>query len=391
MSDNGMKSPAPSVPVRVLHVTNWYPNEDNPHEATFIQEYIDALAPHGRHDVVHVQVRSNRGRFRVRFGRRSKRERFLLADVPWAESRLVEWLTMLLLLVARLWVGRRWWDVVQSHIAYPLLSHRRIFRLLFGRQLVLCEHWSAYRFGFHLPVDSRARRRMIRMFHPGFPIIAVSNALAADIRAFCEGVDLRIICIPNVVRPEVFRCLEGSVRSSDPSTFLMVANWSRIKQPFLVLEAAVLLLPEHPQLKLRIVGEGHQSADMRKFVAKNNLDAHVKFLGPLSKLEIAAEMRRSSALLHPSAYETFSVVCAEALCCGTPVIASNVGAVPEVVGTDGILVENTVIAWQKALDDFIREPLRLNHMEVSKRALLKFSPESVATSALPVLAEASAA
>lgn len=385
-----MTSLSPPVSVPVLHVTNWYPNVDNPHEATFVQEYIDALAAYGRHDVVHVQVRSNSGRFRVRFGRRSERERFLLADVPWAESRLVEWVTVLLLFIARLWVGRRWWNVVQAHVAYPLLSHRGIFRFLFGRQLVLCEHWSAYRFGFHLPVDSRARRRMVRIFQPGFPIIAVSNALAADIRAFCAGIDLRIVRIPNVVRPEVFHCMESSVRSRAPWTFLMVANWSRIKQPFLVLEAAVLLLPQHPNLKFRIVGEGHQSIEMRDFVTKNNLNAHVAFLGPLSKSEIAAEMRRSSALLHPSAYETFSVVCAEALCCGTPVIASNVGAVPEVVGTDGILVENTVAAWRKAIDDFIREPLRFNRPEVSKKALQKFSPEAVAASALAVLVEASA-
>ena len=170
----------------------------------------------------------------------------------------------------------------------------------------------------------------------------------------------------------------------------MVANWSRIKQPFLVLEAIVLLLPRYPRLRLRIVGRGHQSAEMRDFVAKNNLDAHVAFLGPLSKMEIATEMQRSSALLHPSTYETFSVVCAEALCCGTPVIASNVGAVPEVVGTDGLLVENTVAAWRKALEDFIRVPLPFNRQEVSKRALLKFSPESIAALALAVLAQARA-
>lgn len=376
--------------VRALHVTNWYPNEDNPHEATFVQEYIDALAAHDRHDVVHVQVRSNSGRFRIRCGRRSERERFLLADVPWPESRLVEWTTVLLLFIARLWVGRRWWDVVQTHIAYPLLCHRGIFRFLFGRKLVLCEHWTAYRFGFHLPVNSAARHRMIRMFRPSIPIIAVSDALAADIQEFCAGVDLRIVRIPNVVRPDIFRCTGISERSRDQWTFLMVAHWGRVKLPFLVLEAFALLLPRYPHLRLRIVGHGLQSAEMKEFAAKNNLDACVAFLGALPKSEIAEEMRRSSALLHPSAYETFSVVCAEALCCGTPVIASNVGAVPEVVGTDGILVENTVAAWRKAIDDFIREPLRFNRQEVSKRALQKFGPEAVAASAIAVLAEAKA-
>ena len=66
------------------------------------------------------------------------------------------------------------------------------------------------------------------------------------------------------------------------------------------------------------------------------------------------------------------------------------GAVPEVVGTDGILVENTVAAWRKAIDDFIREPMRFNRPEVSHRALQKFSPEAVAASAFAVLADAKA-
>jgi L-malate glycosyltransferase len=374
--------------VRALHVTNWYPNVDNPHEATFIQEYVDALSAHGRHDVVHVQVRSNSERFRFRIGRRSKRERYVLADVPWAESRLVEWVTVLLLLIARLWVGWRWWDVVQAHIAYPLLSHRRIFRLLFGRQLVLCEHWTAYRFGFHLPAKSRARDRMRGMFHPSFPIIVVSDALAADIRAFCADSRLNIIRIPNVVRPDIFHCVDSG-RSRDPVTFLMVAHWGRVKLPFLVLEAFVVLLAKHPHISLRIVGHGHQSEEMKAFVVAREISAQVTFLGALSKPEIATEMRRSSALLHPSRYETFSVVCAEALCCGIPVIASNVGAVSEVVGSDGTLVDNTSAAWLKAIDDFIQDPPVVNPSSISSRALLRFSPEAVSASALAVLAQAS--
>ncbi len=382
---------APSIPeaVNVLHVTNWYPNESNPHEATFVQEYIDALAAHGgRHDVVHVQVRSNSGRFRMRFGRRSERERYVIADVPWPESRKVEWLTVLLLIIARLWIGGRWWDVVQAHIAYPLLSHRGIFRFLFGRRLALCEHWTAYRFGFHLPVESAAHRRMIRMFDARMPVVVVSRALAADIRTFCAGMNLNIHCIPNVVRPDIFYCV-NSGHPRDQGNFLMVAHWGPMKLPFLVLEALVALLPRYPYLRLRIVGHGHQSKEMKEFVDMKGICAQVDFLGPLPKPEIAAEMRRSSALLHPSRYETFSVVCAEALCCGIPVIASNVGAVPEVVGSDGILVENSVSAWQKAIEDFMQGPSRLNPAEVSSRALLRFSPDAVAASALTVLAQAS--
>jgi glycosyltransferase involved in cell wall biosynthesis len=74
-------------------------------------------------------------------------------------------------------------------------------------------------------------------------------------------------------------------------------------------------------------------------------------VGKLSFAEAACEMQNASYFLHASNYETFSLVCAEALSCGTPVVASAVGGVPEYLNDkNGILVsDNTVESWTNCL------------------------------------------
>jgi L-malate glycosyltransferase len=77
----------------------------------------------------------------------------------------------------------------------------------------------------------------------------------------------------------------------------------------------------------------------------------VDVLGQLSPEQVADEMRRAHALLHASDYETYSAVCAEALCCGTPVIASRVGGIVEYMNTarGAMIAEATAQAWANGI------------------------------------------
>ena len=117
---------------------------------------------------------------------------------------------------------------------------------------------------------------------------------------------------------------------------------------------------------------------MEAFVQDNDLGHNIILLGILNKLSIALEMQQANAFVHASNYETFSVVCAEALCCGTPVIASNVGGIPEFVNeSNGILVENNVAAWRSALAGFLGNRHEWDSLRISQDATKMFSPAAV--------------
>ncbi|RXH16950.1 glycosyltransferase [Bradyrhizobium guangzhouense] len=80
-------------------------------------------------------------------------------------------------------------------------------------------------------------------------------------------------------------------------------------------------------MKLRIAGEGPELAALRAKAPRN-----VSFLGALSRTQVFAEMSRARALVVPSLwYEGFPMVVVEAFAHGTPVIASALGALAEIV------------------------------------------------------------
>jgi glycosyltransferase involved in cell wall biosynthesis len=75
-----------------------------------------------------------------------------------------------------------------------------------------------------------------------------------------------------------------------------------------------------------------------KLVSKLNLDGMVHFTGRLTREQLAQHYSAAEIAVVPSLYEGFGIPAAEAMACGTPVVATTGGALPEVVGDAGILV-----------------------------------------------------
>jgi glycosyltransferase involved in cell wall biosynthesis len=370
--------------LRILHITNWFAEPNAPQRVPFISEHIQALAPHVIQQLWHVEVQEGPLGFHSHTMPRGFHGQALILASPIASWQLREFLTLLLLLLLRLRLWRGGWDLVVLHIAYPLLRFPQLVQLLFGRRLLLIEHWSAYHTNFQLPSASPALRRLKGMFTTGIPVVAVSQALAADIRRFAGLPELPVSVVPNAVDTSLF-CRNPQLSPPASPTFLMVASWAPIKRPLLVLAAIRAILPQWPQLRLRVIGGGELFAEMEAHISAHDLSAAVQLLGPQPKLRIASELQRSTALLHPSAYETFSVVCAEALCCGVPVLASAVGALPELITpANGRLVANTPEAWTDALLHLLTAPPTWNHDAIAQEASARFSRQAVGLQLLQV-------
>jgi glycosyltransferase involved in cell wall biosynthesis len=93
-------------------------------------------------------------------------------------------------------------------------------------------------------------------------------------------------------------------------------------------------------VSLLIAGDGPDLPYVRRRVAELGLDGRVRFLGPLVRDEVLTLFRAADASLLTSSWENFPHTVVESLAVGTPVIATRVGGVPELVrhGENGLLV-----------------------------------------------------
>jgi len=116
-----------------------------------------------------------------------------------------------------------------------------------------------------------------------------------------------------------------------PPTVLAVARMYPRKRLDDLLRAAVVLRDRIPPVRIRIVGDGPESARLHALHATLALGDTVTFLGEVSRQALAVEYVRAHCFCLPTVQEGFGIVFAEAMAAGLPVVACRAAAVPEMV------------------------------------------------------------
>jgi glycosyltransferase involved in cell wall biosynthesis len=106
------------------------------------------------------------------------------------------------------------------------------------------------------------------------------------------------------------------------------------------LEVGLSALARVPGVALLVVGDGPDRGRLERLTGELGLAGRVRFLGARSRDEVLRVLYAADAAVLPSRWENFPHLVVEALAVGTPVIASAVGGVPELVreGENGLLV-----------------------------------------------------
>ena len=133
--------------------------------------------------------------------------------------------------------------------------------------------------------------------------------------------------------------------------FLFVGRLERIKG----LQNVIDVFRSYDRADLLIAGEGDHGSELRAQAAGL---PHVRFLGRRSQSELRALYEGAVAALVPSiCYEVFGLVVIEAFAMGTPVIAHDLGALPEIIAeSNGGLVYRTPMELMEAMDGLQRDP-----------------------------------
>ncbi|MBA2451314.1 MAG: glycosyltransferase family 4 protein, partial [Chloroflexi bacterium] len=150
-----------------------------------------------------------------------------------------------------------------------------------------------------------------------------------------------------------------------------------------------------PALHLALVGETTKEvfyssyATLCEHVRRLDLGQHVTFTGYVPDADLVDLYHAATCLVLPSWDEGFGLPAVEAMACGTPVVASRAGALPEVVGDAGLLVApDRPEDWTGALRRLVSQPqLGVDLRERGLRRAAQFSWERAATEMLDLCEE----
>jgi glycosyltransferase involved in cell wall biosynthesis len=180
----------------------------------------------------------------------------------------------------------------------------------------------------------RAARRARR-------VVAISEAVARFVRGALdlEAGDVRVLRYG--IEPPAppiggarFRASLG-IDAAAPLA-VAVARLSRQKGLDVLVEAAAILRGRNPEARIALVGRGEEETALRDLVRTKGLDGTVRFAGFLP--DPGPALDAADVVVLPSRWEGFGLAALEAMAAGRPVVASNAGGLPEVLGAAGALV-----------------------------------------------------
>jgi glycosyltransferase involved in cell wall biosynthesis len=171
-------------------------------------------------------------------------------------------------------------------------------------------------------------------------------AISGEIRQQYLGIGVdsrRIAEIPNGADPSVFRPVTEADKfrlrqefslPDDQAIFVFTGRLARMKGVMTLIHIWNEMVRRYPKIHLLYVGSGKRSVDscedeLKAFIRENNLEAYVTLAGEVSSVH--EYLQASDVFVFPSDYEGFGSALLEALFCGLPAIAANVGAAPQLI------------------------------------------------------------
>ncbi len=163
-------------------------------------------------------------------------------------------------------------------------------------------------------------------------IVVVSQNSIDDIHTDMGVSKDRMRLVPVGVDPDLFRPLDDVVRT--PGRLITTASADVALKGLAYLLEAMAKLRTERDVTLTIIGKPKPGKSMR-LIEELGLRPHIEFVSGVPDERIVELYAEADMAVVPSLYEGFSLPAIEAMCTGTPLVATDGGALPEVTGTDG--------------------------------------------------------
>jgi glycosyltransferase involved in cell wall biosynthesis len=378
--------------MKVLWLCSWYPHSIDPYDGDFIERQAKALSLHIQVDVIHVVQNFNFLKKETRLRVEEKQEGQLHSSVyflPLPKTTISffqkllfnkQYQSLYKKLIADYISKNDKPDLIHLHVPVKAGSMAVQVKKEYNIPFVVTEHSSAY--FEHIPENYFSRNRYFRFvtkqsFEEAAAVSSVSDWLLKRLNSLFTIKQTKLI--RNVVDTTLFYPAENK---HERTVFIHVSMMHPLKNVIGILHALAALKERHAHWEMWFVGPVLK--ENTTLAERLGIADQINWKGTLSYKAVAECVRSADALVHFSKYENLPCVINEALCCGVPVISSDVGGIAELINSsNGVLIAPVDInALTNSLEDFLQQKIKYNKTEIAATAANQFSEHVIGSQLL---------
>lgn len=372
--------------MKVLWLASWYPNKLDNFTGDFIQRHAQAVSQYCEVQVIYAKkdedLTSNTTAVK-RFVTGNLTEQIIYYNSPKTAFKILDRLISFLNYKKHFRNAIKDYcmeqgkpDYIHVHVAMNAGVTALWAKRKWGIHYFVTEHWVGY---YKECVPSIFDKNFLfrslnkRILEKAALFFPVSKGLGETVKQ--HFVNVPFFAIPNVVNTRFF-----NYKPLTPAKFrfIHISYMNYQKNPEGILQAAAMLKERGFDFELIMLG--NDNTELRSMANKYELlNKFVFFQQPVAYSEVAVHMQKASALLLFSRFENLPCVILEALCCGLPVISSNVGGIAEVIDIEnGLLVESEhAVQLAEAMQSLITNYQKYDRYAIAAKAAEKFNYEKV--------------
>ncbi len=370
----------------ILVLPSWYPSKLDKFDGDFVQRHVQAISLFCKQYVIYV-VKDEKGIITTDY-KIEKSETDTITEVIVYYKSFKTGVSFADKLLSQKKYTSLYKKVINEYIntfGVPQLTHLHIaykagilamwVKRKWNVPYVLTEHWTGYHKNSLPNIFANNRLRFLltkNIFKLASYLFPVSKNLGqAIVQNFYT---LRYTQIYNVVNTTFFKYKNYH---QTIFTFSHISTMVFQKNVEGIIEACEILKNRGVEFKLNLIGSKPthliELATQKKLLGK-----YIFFEDSMAYEKVAEVLQHSNALVMNSRFENLPCVILESLCCGTPVISTEVGGIAEVIDTiNGILINENIDELTAAMENMIHNYAKYDRHEIAQNANNKFSYETV--------------
>jgi glycosyltransferase involved in cell wall biosynthesis len=303
--------------MRILCLSSWYPNENDPQEGIFIKHQLEEVSK--LHEVFLVSLRpGSEFNHKISIESGIKHYRYSYSSKQYL-SKYLSWAIAWNKIIRDF--PEENFDLIHLHVIFPLGIAALKFQKKYKSPLIVSEHWTGYD-DPNNPIGNFRKKMVQHVLKKADLVLTVSEYLKNNLIEISPKSHIEVL--PNIVEFS-----ETSTNNSPERNTIRILNVSdhvdSHKNISSLLNGVQPVLLQNSSLELVLIGEGEDTDFLKTLCRELKIEDRVVFKGRLTHEEVLQEIQQSDFGVINSNFETFSIVAFEFLAAKKPIVITDCG------------------------------------------------------------------